>query len=480
MRRDILALDVGTSGLKLGVYGPDLEERVMVPRDYSINLYGRGKADVAPEVWWAAIVSACQEAGPLLADVGIVSLSVTTPGLTPMAADGTALGPAILFLDGRSHEQAAAIRETVGEDRFLAEACNLPVSGGSSLASILWIRDHDPDTWSATAMFGHCNTYLTRRLTGAWAIDPSTTSITGLYATARHDLSWSQEVLDGAGLDPARLPPLMQSYDPVGTVLPGVAKELGVPADAVVLCGGNDATLAALSGGLTNPGDVNIISGTCDIANVCTDRPISSPDFNVRAHILPGHWLTFFVLNTGGAALEWFRETFCRDLETETFYSDYLPGVIGDLLDDPDIDAREAALPLYEPYLSGSRYSLEPRTAAFDGVTLQTTREDLLLSVVRGNLRYLGAHLEQVSKLVTLNRAVGISGGAARIDGILRARKRWTGDFDYFYQDQSSMLGAAMLGRIYQDGISSLDIGMPTAGASRAHDLGPQQPARDT
>ena len=98
--------------------------------------------------------------------MGVLSLSVTTPGLTPMAADGTALGPAILFLDGRSRAQAAAIREAVGEERFLAEACNLPVSGGSSLASILWIRDNEPETWAATAMFGHCNTYLTRRLTG--------------------------------------------------------------------------------------------------------------------------------------------------------------------------------------------------------------------------------------------------------------------------------------------------------------------------
>jgi hypothetical protein len=36
---------------------------------------------------------------------------------------------------------------------------------------------------------------------------------------------------------------------------------------------------------------------------------------------------------------------------------------------------------------------------------------------------------------------------------MLAARRRWTGDFDYVFQDQSSMLGAAMLGRIYQTGV---------------------------
>ncbi len=452
MSADILAVDVGTSGLKLGVYGPDLAELATVTRSYDIDLHDHGQADVAPDTWWNALDDACRELGPRLAEVAVIVPSVTTPGLTPMAADGTALGPAILFLDGRAHEQAAAIRESVGEEQFLAEACNLPVSGGSSLASILWIRDHQPDVWAEAAKFGHTNTYLTKRLTGAWAIDPSTTSITGLYATARHDLTWNDDILEAAGIDQERLPPLMQSYDPVGTILPTVADSLGLPRAAIVLCGGNDAALAAYSGGLFEPGDANIISGTCDIANVCTDRPLASRDFNVRAHVIPGRWLTFFVLNAGGVALDWFAQTLCPEMTADAFYGDYLPRVLVAFLEAPDSAEREARLPRYEPYLAGDRYTLETRTATFGGVSLQTTREDLLLAIVRGNLRYLGQHLEQVQSLVPVNREVGISGGAARITGMLAARCRWTGDFDYTFADQSSMLGAAMLGRRYRSG----------------------------
>ena len=315
-----------------------------------------------------------------LAGVGVVSLSVTTPGLTPMAADGTALAPAVLFLDGRSRAQSAAIRELVGERRFLAETCNLPVSGGSSLSSILWFRDEEPEVWAAAAKFGHSNTYLVKRMTGRWAIDPSTTSITGLYNTARNDLTWNREILDLAGIPEDRLPPLMHSHEPVGRLLPAVADELGLPPDCSVLCGGNDAVLAALSGGLTEPGDVNIISGTCDIANVCTDRPIASPTFNVRCHVLPGRWLTFFVLNAGGEALDWFRENLCRELSAEQFFGEYLPSTLEEFLTDSEVDTREADLPVYVPYLGGSRYSTEPLAASFAGVTLATSREDLLLA----------------------------------------------------------------------------------------------------
>ncbi len=455
MSGDILAIDVGTSSLKLGVFSPQLKQRCEARSTYVMHLYGRGAADIDPELWWQAIRSSLAKISSQLADVTVVSLSVTTPGLTPMDADGRAVAPAVLFLDGRSHKQAAAIRSLVGEERFLEDTCNLPVSGGSSLASILWFRDCQPDVWRRTAVFGHSNTYITKRMTGHWAVDPSTVSITGLYNTARDDLTWNRTVLDLAGLSEDRLPPLMRSHDAVGRILPEIAADLGLPEEAVVLCGGNDAVLAALSGGLVEPGDINISSGTCDIVNVCTDRPVASPNFNVRTHVLPGRWLTFFVLNTGGEALEWFRSRLCRELDNAQFYDKYLPRVLEGFFSSPRIDEWESELPRYVPYLGGSRYSLDRERAGFDGLTLQTTRDDLLLSVIRGNLIYLGGHLDELASLMPLSRTVGISGGGARMPGMIAARRRWTGDYDYVFQDQSSLRGAAILGGFHETGIPS-------------------------
>jgi xylulokinase len=289
-------------------------------------------------------------------------------------------------------------------------------------------------------------------MTGRWAIDPSTSSITGLYNTAANDLTWNRAVLALAGIPEDKLPPLMQSHERVGSLLPAVAEELGLPSGCSVLCGGNDAVLAALSGGLIEPGDINIISGTCDIANVCTDRPIASPNFNVRCHVVPGRWLTFFVLNAGGQALDWFRRVACSELGDDEFYDEYVPSVLDGFFQDPDPDAREAELPEYLPYLGGSRYALEPLKAALSGLTLGTTREDLLLSLIRGNATYLGEHLRDVAELVHIGRRVGISGGGARMRGMLQARRRWTGEYEYVFQDQSSLLGAAILGQISQSG----------------------------
>ncbi|OGP88876.1 MAG: hypothetical protein A2156_02425 [Deltaproteobacteria bacterium RBG_16_48_10] len=450
--RDILAIDVGTTAFKMGVFSPDLEKRCEVSRNYEINLYDRGKADIEPEKWWQALRECCSEMEVFLNSIGIISFSVTTPGLVPMAEDGTALGPAILFFDGRSHKQAREIRQKVGEEKFLRETCNLPVSGGSSLCSILWIRENQPEIWNASEKFGHCNTYMVKRFTGRWAIDPSTTSITGLYNTAHHDLTWNQDVLAIAEIPEAKLPPLMQSYHKVGEILPGIARELGLPEDCDVLCGGNDAVLAALSGGLTAPGDINNICGTCEITNVCVDRPVSSRNFNVRCHVIPNRWVTFFVLNTGGIALDWFHSVFCREITTDYFYEEYVPSVLEDFFNSVDIDRLEAEIPEYVPFLQGCRYSLGQLTASFSGLTLETTREKILLGLIKGNAAYHGEHLKEAAGLVKLGRKVMTTGGGAKIRGFLQVKKRWTGDFAYEYQNQSSLLGATRLGQFYQTG----------------------------
>jgi sugar (pentulose or hexulose) kinase len=91
---------------------------------------------------------------------------------------------------------------------------------------------------------------------------------------------------------------------------------------------------------------------------------------------------------------------------------------------------------------------MEQLKASFSGMTLETNREALLLSLIRGNAVYHGEHLREVGGMVKLGRRVITTGGGAKIRGYMEVKRRWTGDFEYEYQDQSSLLGAAMLGRM--------------------------------
>ena len=136
----------------------------------------------------------------------------------------------------------------------------------------------------------------------------------------------------------------------------------------------------------------------------------------------------------------------------DQFFNEYVPSVVTDFFDAKDVGSLEAELPDYVPFLQGSRYSLDQLAAGFSGLTLETTRKKMLLGLIRGNAVYHGEHLKEVGDLVNLGRKVMTTGGGAKIKGFLQVKQRWTGDFEYQYQDQSSLLGAAMLGKFYQTG----------------------------
>jgi xylulokinase len=441
MSRKILAIDVGTTSFKMGIFNESLMVEKIYQQNYEVNIFNGEKAEIDPEIWWQQIVKGCKSIGNELSEVEVVAFSVTTPGLVAMDEHGLALTKAILFLDQRSHSQASTIRNEIGEERLLEKACNLPVSGGSSLSSMLWIKENLPEVYEKTHKFGHTNTFLIHKLTKKWSIDPSTTSITGLYNTKENNLTWNSEFLKELSLSEDKLPELYQSYQEVGKIDPEVAKLLSLPETCKVLCGGNDAVLSAFSAGINKPGDILFISGTCDIMMVCLDNPKGSAEYNIRSHILPGLWMTLFVLNTGGRSLDWFQSVFCSEMSVDQFYNDYIPSVI-----DKKIGKD---VPSYIPFLQGSRYSVEALKAGFSGIDVNTTRDDFLMALLKGNNLYLASHLSEVSPVVKLKRNIKLTGGAGNIRNMEKVKRKWIGDYQFEYIEQSSLQGAAKLGKLY-------------------------------
>ncbi len=447
MSGKILAIDVGTTNFKMGIFNEYLSLEAVYQQNYEVDIFDGEKAEIDPEIWWQQLILGCRSFGKKLAEVELVSFSVTTPGLVAMDENGKALTKAILFLDQRSHNQASEIRSKIGEERLLGWACNLPVSGGSSLSSILWIREKMPEVFARTHKFGHTNTFLIYRLTKKWAIDPSTTSITGLYDTKNNNLTWNSDFLKELYLSEDQLPELFQSYEAVGQVEYEVAASLGLPSSCKVLCGGNDAVLSAFSANINKPGDILHISGTCDIMMVCLDKPSGSAEYNIRSHILPGLWLTLFVLNTGGKSLEWFQSVFCSEMTNDQFYNDYMPFVIENRIG--------TEVPSYEPFLQGSRYSVQALKASFSGIDVNTTRDDFLLAMLKGNNLYMTSHLAEVSDKVELSRTIKLTGGAQNIRNMETVKRKWIGDYRFEYVDQSSLHGAAKLGKYYFENLNN-------------------------
>ena len=447
----ILSVDVGTTAMKMGVFEEDGDDLTLIrqyARDYPINTYNDGLfSDIEPQKWQQAFVAGCQEMSELMPDVDVIALSGTTPGLTAMDKTGEALSPAILMLDQRSRTQAQHVINTVGMDRLLNATANMPVAGGCSLASILWIKDNLPEVFKKTYVFGHSNTFMARWLADKFAMDPSSASLTAMYNTVENDMTWNEEIVGSFGLPVSRLPQLMPAYHSTGRLKKSLAAELGLRKQPPVLIGGNDAVLAAYSVGVHESGEVFNINGTCEITMTCLSKCFPSNNYNIRTHVVPERWFSFYVMNAGGKAFEWFKDLFCSEMTSEEFFEDFIPQAIDKWLD------KESGV-TYIPYLMGSRYSLQPLKAEFRGLTQETSREELLAALVKGLCEYQRENLKEIAIEMPLTDEILVSGGAVN-PALIRAKTKWMRNCRYKFETESSLKGAALLGRKYLEEIGA-------------------------
>ena len=441
----ILSVDVGTTAMKMGIFdvsGGDLDLVQQLSLDYAINTYHDGLfSDIEQVKWQQAFAQGCQTMADFMAEVDVISLSGTTPGLTAMDKNGDALYPAILMLDQRSRNQAQHIIATIGLDALLQATANMPVAGGCSLASILWIKENLPEVFKKTFIFGHSNTYMAKWLSGSFAMDPSSASLTAFYNTTRNDMTWNEDILNSFGLSAKQLPKLVPADESTGRLKKELASRFGLKKEPPVVIGGNDAVLAAYSVGIEGPGEIFNINGTCEITMVCLSKCLPSRNYNIRTHVIPDRWFSFYVMNAQGKAFEWFKNLFCSEISVETFFNDFMPSAIDNWLD------KDSGV-IYIPYLMGSRYSLEPLKAEFSGLTQETSREEMLAAMVRGLCEYQREHLKDLSLEISLNHEILVSGGAIN-PSLIRAKKRWMRNCDYTFETESSLKGAAMLGQKY-------------------------------
>jgi len=157
--------------------------------------------------------------------------------------------------------------------------------------------------------------------------------------------------------------------------------------------------------GVTAQGDLLNTSGTVDIMVLCLEKPLVSPRHLLRTHAYPGKWLAMRTVGSGGGSLEWFRQNFCRELKKEVFYSSYLKEVL---------ENRPFLRASFLPFLSGNRHQVGQATASFINLTLDSTREEMLLALLDGIVNFQFEELEVWKDQVSLSKTIKHVGGGAK------------------------------------------------------------------
>lgn len=430
----ILAVDIGTQSLKAGILDDQLNilERQQVP--LTIQISKGHHAEMDGEEIWSALVTACN--GLEQRDkVQAVVFSTLCPSLVPLDGSGRPLHPIILHLDRRSGVEAQWALETVGQETFLNVNGNLPVPGGISLTSLLWLKNHAPDIYNRKDVcFGHVTTLVLSRLTGNFLIDPSNASFTGLYDTVGYT-DWDERIYGPLDIDPEKLPAVQHSNTVAGEVLSSVAAELGIPSGLPVVTGANDTTCACVGAEVNTEGDLLNTSGTVDILVLCLEKPLVSQRHLLRTHAYPGKWLAMRMVGAGGGSLEWFRQNFCRELKKEVFYSSYLKEVL---------EQRPSLRASFLPFLSGNRHQVGEATASFENLTLDSTREEMLHALLDGIVSFQFEELDVWKDHVSLSKTIKHVGGGAKSSYTAFKQAKLTG-YTVQMLGETTLTGAARL-----------------------------------
>ena len=297
-----LGIDIGTSAVKAVAVD---DAGVVVGQSavaLSVSRPGPLMSEQNPADWWAATNKAVANISPgLRAQVQAIGLSGQMHGATLIDDSGAAIRPAILWNDGRSLDECGEL-ET--ELPALGEITGNRAMPGFTAPKLLWLRKHEPDTYTNTARILLPKDYVRLRMTGDYASDLSDSA--GTLWLDTKERRWSEDALGACGLSEAQMPSLHEGNEFTGQLRGELAEAWGMER-VPVAAGGGDNAAGAVGSGTVRTGDAFLSLGTSGVTFLADDQYRPNPKGGVHTfcHALPGKWHQMSVMLSAASAVDW-------------------------------------------------------------------------------------------------------------------------------------------------------------------------------
>lgn len=364
-----LGIDIGTSGAKAVLMDGAGGIAAQADAPLSVNRPRPLWSEQDPDDWWQATQAAVGKLDPQLRrSVRAIGLSGQMHGATLLGAGDRPLRPAILWNDGRSAAQCAALEAAVPDLPAITGNRAMP---GFTAPKLAWVREHEPEIFAATRKVLLPKDYIRLLMTGDYASDLSDSAGTLWLDTGAR--RWSDTMLAACGLDETAMPALFEGSQPTGALRAEVAAAWGM--DRVpVAAGGGDNAAGAVGIGALGPGEGFVSLGTSGVIFVTDDRyrPNPAGGLHCFCHALPGRWHTMAVILSAASAIDWAAKG-CGLAGA--------PALIAEA-EQRNAPARE----LFLPYLAGERtpHNDPLATATWFGMTAATDRATLAQAALEG------------------------------------------------------------------------------------------------
>src|SRR5699024_10988915 len=148
---------------------------------------------------------------------------------------------------------------TLFRSRLLEIAKNSALEG-FTLPKLLWVKKHEPDLFAKAAKFVLPKDYIRYKLTGKLHMEDSDAA--GKLLLDVSNMVWSETICDLLDIDINLCPPLVESYDEVGKIVPEYAFKTGLAKSIRVFAGGADNACGAIGSGILEDGKTLCSIGT--------------------------------------------------------------------------------------------------------------------------------------------------------------------------------------------------------------------------
>ncbi len=368
-----IGIDLGTSAMKLLLVDEKGEIQNETAKAYPLLFPHPGWSEQEPEEWCGALLSGLTEllTGFDANEVTGIGVGGQMHGLVTLDEHDNVIRPAILWNDGRTAEETEWLNTAIGKEKLSEYTGNIAFAGFTA-PKLLWMQKHEPDNFARIAKIMLPKDYLNYRLTGVHACDYSDASGMLLLDVAHR--RWSKEMLDICGVSETQLPKLFESYEVIGTILPEIAKTLGLPETVRVVAGAGDNAAAAVGTGTVGNGACNISLGTSGTIFISSETfgvdPLNS--LHAFAHA-DGTYHLMGCMLSAASCNKWFCEEI---LKTADFPAEQI-GMEQNLGENRVF---------FLPYLMGERSPINDVDArgTFTGLSMDTTRRDMVQAVLEG------------------------------------------------------------------------------------------------
>ena len=432
-----IGVDLGTSAVKLLLMEGNGKIANVVSKEYPLYFPHPGWSEQKPEDWWEAVKAGLKELteGFDKSQIGGISFGGQMHGLVILDENDEVIRPAILWNDGRTTKECDYLNNEIGKENLSKYTANISFTGFTA-PKILWIRNEEPENFARIKKIMLPKDYIAYKLTGIHCTDVSDAS--GMLLLDVKNRSWSKEMCDICHITEDMLPDLFESYECVGTVLPEVAKELGIKDSVKVAAGAGDNAAAAVATGTVGDGKCNISLGTSGTIF------ISSAKFGVDEN----NALHAFCDANGAYHL---MGCMLSAASCNKWWMDEIIGTKDYAEEQKAISKLGENHVYFLPYLMGERspYNNPNARGTFIGMTMDTTRTDMTQAVLEGVAFALRDSFEVARKLGIKIERTKICGGGAKSP----LWKKMTANIlnikvDVLEAEEGPSLGGAMLAAV--------------------------------